>query len=139
MRELAVKATIRTREQEIPIEALIDSGCTHTCIAKRTVIRENLPMKKLKHPYNVFNADGTINKDGKVSETVDLEVEVGGHKENVEARVVQLEDWAEMFMGYDWLVQHNPEINWQDGTIRFTRCPTECAIPHQDIRFEPRI
>ena len=28
----------------------------------------------------------------------------------------------DMFLGYDWLVKHNLEVNWDKGTIEFTRC-----------------
>ncbi|SJL19037.1 uncharacterized protein ARMOST_22644 [Armillaria ostoyae] len=31
----------------------------------------------------------------------------------------------EIFLGHDWLVRHNPSINWATGSITFTRC--QCA------------
>ena len=40
-----------------------------------------------------------------------------------------------MFLGYDWLVKHNPEVNWNKETIKFTRCPRTCKMNHQDILF----
>ena len=43
-----------------------------------------------------------------------------------------------MFLGHDWLVKHNPEVNQKNGTIRFTRCPGSCTIKHKDIRFNTR-
>ncbi len=43
-----------------------------------------------------------------------------------------------MFLGHDWLVKHNPKVNWKNGTIRFTRCPESCIIKHEDIRFKTR-
>ena len=42
----------------------------------------------------------------------------------------------DMFLGHDWLVKHNPEVNWKNGTIKFTRCPGSCTIKHKDIRFK---
>lgn len=74
-----------------------------------------------------------------MTEYMELEVEMNGHKENVEVAVVQLEDRADMFMGHDWLVRHNLEIDWNKGTIRFSRCPPECDVPHQEITFTPKI
>ena len=41
----------------------------------------------------------------------------------------------DMFLGYDWLVKHNPEIDWNKGVMKFTRCPRLCKINHQDISF----
>ena len=43
-----------------------------------------------------------------------------------------------MFLGHDWLVKHNPEVNWKNRTIQFTRCPGSCKIKHQDIEFKTR-
>jgi hypothetical protein len=31
-----------------------------------------------------------------------------------------------VIIGFNWLKQHNPEIDWQKQTIRFSRCPATC-------------
>jgi len=66
-----------------------------------------------------------------------LEIEINGHKKQLEAAVIDL-NRTDMFSGYDWLVKHNPEINWKNGTIRFTRCSESCTMKHKDIRFKTR-
>jgi len=43
-----------------------------------------------------------------------------------------------MFLGYNWLVKHNPEVNWKNGTIKFTRCPENCTMKHEDMQFKSR-
>ena len=35
-------------------------------------------------------------------------------------------------------MKHNPEVNWKNGTIKFTRCPENCTMTHKDIRFNSR-
>ena len=30
------------------------------------------------------------------------------------------------------------EVNWKNGTIRFTRCSGQCTMKHKDIRFKTR-
>jgi len=55
----------------------------------------------------------------------------------LEAAVTDL-DRTDMFLDYDWLVKHNPEVNWKNSTIRFTRCPENCTMRHKDIRFKTR-
>jgi hypothetical protein len=30
-------------------------------------------------------------------------------------------------LGYDWLQQHNPSIDWTNFRIKFDRCPTKCG------------
>ena len=66
-----------------------------------------------------------------------MEIEINGHKETLEAAVMDLNS-TDMFLGYDWLVKHNPEVNWKNRTIRFTRCPEQYTIKHKDIRFKTR-
>ena len=66
-----------------------------------------------------------------------LEIEINGHKKQLEAAVTDL-DGTDMFLGHDWLVKHNPKVNWKNSTIRFTRCPGNCTIKHKDIRFKTR-
>jgi len=43
-----------------------------------------------------------------------------------------------MFLGYDWLVKHNPEVDWNKETMKFTRCPRTCKMNHQNISFTPK-
>ena len=66
-----------------------------------------------------------------------LEVEINGHKETLEAAVMDL-DGTNMFLGHDWLVKHNPKVNWKNSTIKFTRCPGNCTMTHKDIQFNSR-
>ena len=66
-----------------------------------------------------------------------LEIKINRHKETLEAVVMNL-DGTDMFLGHDWLVKHNPEVNWKNSTIKFTRCPGNCTMKHEDIRFKSR-
>ena len=66
-----------------------------------------------------------------------LEIKINGHKEQLEAVVTDL-NGTDMFLGHDWLVKHNPEVNWKNRTIKFTRCPENYTIKHQDIGFKTR-
>jgi len=29
-----------------------------------------------------------------------------------------------MILGYTWLKDHNPEVNWQTGEVQMNRCPS---------------
>jgi len=66
-----------------------------------------------------------------------LEIEINRHKEQLEATVMDLND-TDMFLGYNWLDKHNPEVNWKNGTIWFTRCLGSYKMKHQDIEFKTR-
>ena len=40
-----------------------------------------------------------------------------------------------VFLGYDWLEKHNPEIDWKKRKINFTRCPMDCHLAGQTTTF----
>ena len=121
--------------KKLKVKALVNSGCTHTGIDKQLVKEKRIQTKKINFSFEVFNADGTKNRE--VTKVAPLEVEINGHKETLEAAVMDL-DGMDMFLGHDWLVKHNPEVNWKNSTIKFTRCPGNCTMTHKDIRFNSR-
>ena len=92
-------------------------------------------MKPINFSFEVFNADRT--KNGEVTRVVPLEIEINGHKKQLEAAVMNL-NGTDIFLGYDWLVKHNPEVNWKNSTIRFIKCPGSYTMKHKDIRFKTR-
>ena len=44
----------------------------------------------------------------------------------------------DMFLEYNQLVKHNPEVNQNKKTIWFTRCLKTYRTKHQDITFKTR-
>ena len=123
-----MQTNIKTKNRkELRLQTLVDSGCTHTRIDKQLVKKEKIKMEPMDRSFEVFNADGT--KNGEVTRFALLEVGINGHKKQINAAVMDLNS-TEMFLGYDWLVKHNPEVNWNKGTIKFTRCPRTCKMNH---------
>jgi len=131
-----VQAQVKTKNgKNLKVKALVDSGCIHTGIDEQLVKDKRIQTKKIDFSFEVFNADGTKNRE--VTKVVPLEIEINGHKEKLEAAVTDL-DRTDMFLGHNWLVKHNPEVNWKNGTIKFTRCPGNCTMMHKDIQFNSR-
>ena len=116
--------------KKLKVKALVDSGCTHTGIDEQLVKDKRIQTRPINFSFEVFNTDGTKNKE--VTKVAPLEVEINGHKKTLEAAVMDL-DGMDMFLGHDWLVKHNPEVNWRNGIIKFTRCPGNCTMKHEDI------
>ena len=107
----------------------------HIEIDEQLVKDKRIQTKSIDFSFEVFNADGT--KNGEVTKVAPLEIEINGHKETLEAAVTDL-DGTDMFLGHDWLVKHNPEVNWKNRTIKFMRCPGNCTMTHKDIQFNSR-
>jgi len=126
-----VQANVETKnEKKLKIKTLVDLGCTYTGIDKQLVKNKKIPTKPINFSFEVFNTDGM--KNGEVTKVASLEIEINSHKEQLEAVVTEL-DGTDMFLGHDWLVKHNLEVNWKNGTIWFTRCPEQCIMKHEDI------
>ena len=120
---------------KLNLKALVDSRYTNTEIDKQLVKDRRIQTKPINFSFKVFNADGT--KNGEVIKMAPLEVEINRHKEQLEAAVTDL-NGTDIFLGYNWLVKHNPEVNWKNGTIKFTRCLESCTMKHEDIRFKTK-
>ena len=121
--------------KKLKLKALVDSRYTHTEIDKQLVKDRRIQTKPINFSFKVFNADGT--KNGEVIKMAPLEVEINRHKEQLEAAVTDL-NGTDIFLGYNWLVKHNPEVNWKNSTIKFTRCLESCTMKHKDIRFKTK-
>ena len=131
-----MQANVKTKNgKELKVKVLVDSRCTHTGIDEQLVKDKRIQTKPINFSFEVFNADGI--KNGEVTKVAPLKIEINGHKETLEAVVMDL-DGTDMFLGHDWLVKHNPEVNWKNGTIKFKRCPGNCTMKHKDIRFKSR-
>jgi len=35
-----------------------------------------------------------------------------------------------LILGYDWLKDHNPKVDWEKGEVKMTRCPLRCEGGH---------
>ena len=131
-----MQADIKTKNRKkLKVKALVDSGCTHTGIDEQLVKDKKIQIRPINLSFEVFNADGM--KNGEVIRVVPLKIKINGYKEQLEVAVMDL-DGMDMFLDHDWLVKHNPEVNWKNGTIRFTRCPGQCTMKYKDIRFKTR-
>ena len=104
-----MQAQVKTKNSKsLKVKALVDSRYTHTGIDEQLVKDKNIQTKKINFSFKVFNADGIKNRE--VTKVAPLEVEINGYKETLEAAVTDLEG-TDIFLGHDWLVKHNLEVN----------------------------
>ena len=127
-KELNMQANVKTKNgKNLKIKALVDSGCTHIGIDEQLVKKKRIQTKLINFSFEVFNTDRT--KNGEVTKMAPLEIKINRHKEQLEVAVTDL-NRTNMFLGYNWLVKHNPEVNWKNGTIKFTRCLESCKMKY---------
>jgi len=73
----------------------------------------------------VFNIDSSPNKAGQISEVVDVVLRYKTHSERMLLAVSGLGKQS-LILGYDWLKDHNPKIDWEKEEVKMTRCPLRC-------------
>jgi len=75
-----VYPTIKTKDgRKLKVKVLIDSGCTNTPIARKTVEEKGIPTKSLPKLFNVYNSDESRNGEKTIREFVCLEINSNGH------------------------------------------------------------
>ena len=79
----------------------------------------------LLHNILVFNVDGSPNEAGQISEVVDVVLHYKTHSKRMLLAVSRLGKQS-LILGYDWLKDHNPRINWEKGEVKMTHCPLQC-------------
>lgn len=86
----------------------------------------------------MYNANGTHNQGGDITEFVELLISIGGHRERINLAVTDLGS-KNLYLSHDWLKCHNPVINWKTGSIIFGRCQcTKNPFPLPDANPEDR-
>ena len=123
-----MQADIKTKNgKKLKVKALVDFRYTYIGIDKQLVKNKKIQTRLINFLFKVFNADGTKNRE--VTRMAPLEVEINGHKKQLEAVVIDLNS-TDIFLGHNWLVKHNLEVNWKNGTIKFTRCLGSCIVKY---------
>lgn len=108
-------------------KGLLDCGATGLFVDSEYVKTHQLTTRKLPRPIPVFNIDGTHNEGGYITEEVELLMRYKDHKEKAVFAVCSLGK-TEFIIGFPWLKEHNPEVDWQSGEINMSRCPPACGI-----------
>ena len=128
LREVTIKIGLERldTQEEITVEALLDSGATGLVMSSEFARKKRFKLKKLKRPMQVRNVDRSFNREGPIENTVEVNVYYKGHIERMEINVIGGQKWG-VILGMLWLECHNPEIDWKTGEVKIMRCPEECG------------
>ena len=92
----------------------------------------------IPHPIGLYNADGSPNEIGKITEAINLVVQYKGHRSWSKFYVSSVGHKA-IVLGHTWLAEHNPNINWRTGEVKMTRCPDYCGRTEADASWPEEI
>jgi len=110
----------------VPVKVLLDSGAMGLFMSRKCAERGGFRLIKLAKPIAVRNVDGTGNSGGAITHKVEVNLYFKGHVKRVRMDVCGLGK-TEVILGMPWLQTHNPEIDWEKGKVKMTRCPPICG------------
>ena len=132
---LNIDVGIETTDTAMNTSGLIDCGATGLFIDTEYVRSNNLSTRRLTSPIPVYNVDGTANEAGAITEIADVILGYKGHAERTQFAVTSLGKQS-MILGFTWLREHNPEIDWQTKEVRMSRCPPQCSTCHAEAKVK---
>jgi transposase InsO family protein len=99
-------------------EGFLDSGAGGKFIDQNYARAKKLETEPLIRPIQVYNVDGTPNKRGTIRRYVDLNIKVHGQTRKERLLVTGLGK-QKIILGYPWLRETNPMIDWKKGTLEW--------------------
>jgi len=108
------------------VKALLDSGTIGMFMNKGLAQKGGYRLIKLDQPLQVRNVDGTGNSGGAITHEVEVNMFYKRHMERVQMDICELGK-TDVILGMPWLAAHNPEIDWEKGEVRMTRCLPLCG------------
>jgi hypothetical protein len=122
---LAVDVEIELMDTRVKrcTQALIDCGATGCFIDIKWVKLNNISTHPLTNPIPIYNVDGTANDAGAITNVI---LRYEQHSECTQLAVTCLGKQS-LILSYNWLCNHNLEINWQTKDVKMSRCPLQCS------------
>lgn len=120
-----IPITLGGRQHTRNVVAMVDSGASTLFLNRRFVEEHSVRTVRLDQPIPLYNIDHSSNAAGSIKSVAPLEMSVGTHRERAIFSVTDI-GTEDVIIGIDWLRDHNPEIDWDQGTLRLSRCPDSC-------------
>jgi hypothetical protein len=125
---LAVDVEIESTDMAVRrcTQALIDYSAMGCFIDIEWAKLNNIPMHPLTKPIPVYNINSTTNDASMITDITNVILRYKNHSEHTQLAVTH-HGKQSMILGYNWLRNHNPEINWQTKDIKMSWCPQQCS------------
>ena len=70
------------------MEALLDSGVMGLIMSSEFSRKQGFKLKRLERPMNVRNVNGSLNKEGPIEYTMEVNIYYQGHREKTEIDII---------------------------------------------------
>jgi len=107
------------------VKALLDCGATESFINRDFVYSKGMNTRTLSCNIPVFNVNGSPNEAGQISEVIDIVLCYKTHSERMLLAISGLGKQS-LILGYNWLKNHKPKIDWEKKEVKMICCPLQC-------------
>ena len=124
---LLLPVEIRTMDTNklYSVKALLDSRATGSFINRDFVHSKGMNTQIFLYNILVFNVDGSPNKAEQISEVINILLYYKTYSERMLLAISGLGKQS-LILGYNWLKDHNPKIDWEKGEVEMTCCSLQC-------------
>jgi hypothetical protein len=127
---------IPEKNELIETQPLVDSGAGGIFMDQNYARKHRFNLTKLEYPITARNVDGTENKQGTIQYYTDLDIQVNG-KTNTEQFLITGLGNQKIILELPWLQEHNPEINWKEGTLQWRTTTMEEVLDEEEHLNRP--
>src|SRR5258708_2003304 len=122
---MSIELQTTTSLCSISTSTLLNSGVTGMFVNRAFAQKHKLETCPLPNPVPVHNINGTPNKNGSITEEVEVILWYGQHTEKACLTVANL-GWQTVIIRHLWLTHHNPEVDWARQSVTMSQCHPEC-------------
>lgn len=102
----------------LSVKVLLDNGSMRSCMSWKFVENNQISTKQVAKSIPIYNVDATLNKSKTIKAYVEIWMIIQNHVKRIQFAVPDLGE-ANLFIRYEWLKKHNPDVNWRASTFDF--------------------
>jgi len=91
LREVTVKIELEriNTKKEVTVEALLDSRVTGLVMSLEFTRKQEFKLKKIERPIYIKNVDRTLNKEGPIKNTMEVNIYYQRHRKRIEINMIE--------------------------------------------------
>jgi hypothetical protein len=126
---IELNALLIGKNKTAAAKALVDSGATGNLINRKFAAKHQMTPHVLKMPIPLLNAD---NSESLVKSCINVTMRLTDQEGQVHQETIKMYTanigQQDIILGTGWLIKHNPEIDWENYELKFSRCPSTCKL-----------
>ena len=76
-------------QEGVTVETLLDSGAIVLVMSSEFARKQDFKLKRLERPMNIRNVNGSLNKEGPIEYTMEVNIYYQEHREKTEIDIIE--------------------------------------------------